>query len=654
QQLLDSTNTPVVRLLPSLWFGETHTTATFVDMMSTPICWAEVGAVETAIKQLWAEMLGARSLAYWEHWLGTVAEKSHPYPERIGLAIVIQAVEPVQLSGTLTIRTDSITIQAVRGLPKAMLESFPDSYHGPLPETLPLNWQPGYQDQLYQPVSNRLPDSQLAPCLSTTEAQKTALEVMLPETEQALLQVARQLQKWAAQPLRVEWLWPLTPNASLAIAQALGWPLLPSSPKLQMAASRLPRELMGYAASPGQVVGTALVIKPGEGLPTMAPQQIIVASEVAPDWLPLLKTAAAVVSEKGGLTCHAAILARELQLPAVVGLIEATHQLQTGDLLHLDGDRGLVEILTTPPSAIASAPKTLPDLTALESQTQIWLNLSQPDMVADLAALPVAGVGLLRSEWLMIPILDRQHPYQWLKNGQREILLERLTNQLRPIVQAFAPRPVHYRSLDVCSNEFAQLEGAPALESNPVLGIRGAFSYQQYPDFFQLELEVLQQLQSEGLTNLQLLLPFVRTVEEVQYCQTLIRAVGLDQHPLFELWIMAEVPSVLFLMSDYVAAGIQGIALGTNDLIQLLLGVDRDQPLLSAYFNERHSAVQAAIAQLIQQAQTLNIPCILCGVAAAHDPSFISDLVRQGITGISVDAAAIAAIVKEIQQTENT
>ena len=652
EPLLAALKTPVVRLLPSLWFGETGASAEFVEMIAAQMCWADVGAVETAIKQLWAEMVSARSLAYWQHWQRDVAGRSRPYPQDIGIAIIIQAVEPVQLSGTLTVRSDSIAIQAVEGLPKAISEAFPDSYHGHLPTTHPFTWQQGYQEHSYQPTGNSLPNSLLEDCLTATLTPTTAREIVSTDAEKALLKLAKHLQTWASKPLKVEWLWPLASTPSLHLAQALGWPLEPTASQPLATAHHPSHELLGYPASPGQVVGLALVIKPGDPLPASANQHIIVAAEVEPDWLPLLKTATAVVSEKGGLTCHAAILARELQLPAVVGLADATHRLQTGDVLRLDGDRGLIEPLQTQPATIPlSSP--LPQVSEIDCRTEIWLNLSQPELAAAMASLPVMGVGLLRSEWLMLTVLDRQHPYQWLDSDkQRETLLERLAAQLRPIAEAFFPRPVRYRSLDIRSNEFAQLNGAPPVESNPMLGVRGTFSYQQHPEFFQLELAVLKRLQSEGYTNLQLLLPFVRTVEEVQYCQQLIQAGGVDQSPGFELWMMAEVPSVLFLMPQYVAAGIQGIAIGTNDLTQLVLGVDRNQALLSARFDAHHPAMQAAIAQLIHQAQTLEIPCILCGVAPAHYADFVTFLVQQGVTGISLDAAAMEATIRATQQAE--
>lgn len=649
QPLLDVVGTSVVRLLPSLWIGEGYPSADLVQMMTTRYCWADVGTLEAAIKNLWMDMISAPSLAYWRYWRQGVSEGC-VYPKQIGLAVIAQRVEPVSVSGTLTVRSDRVTVQAVQGLPTAIVESCPDSYEGSLPDTPQFTWTVGYQELSYQPAeADESP--QLASCLTSTVIGSTASELIAPTIAAALLTLARQLNAWTAEPVQVEWCLPTTQSPSLQIFQALRWPRVPASQKrLWAAPAAALQELVGQPASPGRAIGQALVIAAGTALPTSARDHILVVSEVFPDWLPLLKTSTAVISERGGLTCHAAILARELGLPAVIGVADATQHIHTGDVLQLDGDRGQIKLTDQDFEAIAApAP---PQFTGADHRTEIWLNLSQPDLAHTLAVLPVAGVGLLRSEWLMMPVLNRQHPYWWIERGKSNQLLDRLIMQLRPILQAFAPRPVRYRSLDIRSNEFAQLEGAPAVEPNPMLGIRGAFSYQQQPKFFELELQLLKRLQDEGYTNLQLLLPFVRTVEEVQYCQRIISEARLDQVATFELWMMAEVPSVLFLLDQYVAAGIQGIAIGVSDLTQLLLGIDRDQAIFSTHFDNNHVAVQRAIAQIIQQANALQLPCTLCGVPAAQHSDLIMSVVQQGITGISVDAAAIETTVQAVQRAE--
>jgi pyruvate,water dikinase len=652
QTLIERLNAPVVRLVPSLWLGDDWSGATFGQILPQTLCWADAEILETALKQLWSGAVNAKSLAFWSHWVAQ--QPSHQGPPRVAIAVMIQVVEPARFSGTFTQRANGdIEIAMLRGLPDAIVESCPDLYQGPIPPQATFTWQPGYQERSYAPRlcldETRIGQS----CYGLTSLQRRASEVVDAATEQQLWSFAQRLVNTIPYPCKI--VWSLEPQTeTLKILQAQRWPLHPTGLQ-SMQRSQASLGLRGQGAAPGNSIGTALVVSPGDVLPTTAHHHIVIAQEVQPEWLPLLKSAVGVVSERGGMTCHAAVLARELGLPAVVGVVDATKHFETGAPLQIDGDRGLIKPLTALPPNVSTArspvfnPQILNDL-ATESQTTIWLNLSQPDLVSALADLPIAGVGLLRSEWLMLPVLERRHPYHWLATHQLADLREPLLNQLRPILHAFAPRPVRYRTLDIRSNEFAQLAGAPTVEANPMLGVRGTFSYRHYSAFYEFELQVLKELQDEGYTNVQVILPFVRTVDEIRFCQQAIHQIGLSQVAEFELWIMAEVPSVLFSLADYVAAGIQGIAIGTHDLTQLVLGIDRDQALFSEHFNETHPAVQTVIKQLMQQADDARLPCCLCGASPVHHPDFVTTMLHAGLRQISVDASALEPTARLIRQ----
>ncbi|MBD2047527.1 phosphoenolpyruvate synthase [Coleofasciculus sp. FACHB-64] len=468
--------------------------------------------------------------------------------------------------------------------------------------------------------------------------------------------------------------------------------------------------------------------------------KILVVKSITPDRLVLLKQAVAVVAEQGAMTCHAAIIARELGIPAVVGAVGATRLIQTGDAVLVDGDKGAVyrveaqagdrekilphsslstphaalstphsglptphaalstphsglptphAALSTPrPSALSPQPSVLspqpsvlsPQPSALSPQpsvlspqpsvlspqpsvlspqssvlaTQLLVNLSQPSSIKRAAQMPVDGVGLLRSELMLLEVLQGQHPQRWLQQQREDELREILAQQLCQFAEAFAPRPVFYRSLDLRSHEFQYLVGGSLghPEANPMLGMRGTFSYVSNPALFDVELAALVRVQQLGYTNVRLLLPFVRTVEEFSFCRRRVEQAGLSQSPQFQLWIVAEVPSVLFLLPDYVKAGVQGISIGTNDLTQLLLGVDRDQAQMAAAFDERHPAVTQAIAQLIQMAKQAGIPCCICGQAPAQYPELIDRLVQWGIPSISVELDAVERTYNAIARAE--
>jgi pyruvate,water dikinase len=258
--------------------------------------------------------------------------------------------------------------------------------------------------------------------------------------------------------------------------------------------------------------------------------------------------------------------------------------------------------------------------------------------------LAVDGVGLLRSELLALEVLDYQHPHAWLSAHRHQDFVERMAGAIAQVAAAFFPRPVWYRSLDLRSHEFGNLPGAEQhpTEMNPMLGLRGTLSYLHDPALFNLELAAIAQAQRQGYSNLHLLLPFVRTVEEFVFCRQQVIAAGLTTNAPLQLWIMAEVPSVIWLLPDYVQSGVQGISIGTNDLTQLVLAVDRDGGKVADDYGANHPAVMGAIAQLIQQARQLGIPCSVCGQAPAQYPALIPSLVKWGITSISVEMSAIA------------
>ncbi len=485
------------------------------------------------------------------------------------------------------------------------------------------------------------------------------------------------------------------------------------NPKSKIQNSLTPHPLIrGLAAAGGRVVANALVVVDPDEKPEIPPDVILVALSIAPNWLPLLQHVAGIVTQQGGLTSHSAILARELGIPAIVGAANATSLIQTGELVLLDGDRGEVyrvksptsgfvgtglselslgqtKLLMNPPLPTSAVPRQAdkqdnadrkipllpnPSLTSFRSEettsgpsrysripthvpiaTQLLLNLSQPSLISRVKDLPVDGVGLLRSELMAWQVLAGQHPKTWLGQNRGAELVELWQAQIIQFAQEFAPRPVFYRSLDWRSHEFLSFngEGASGHKAvNPMLGTRGTFSYVKDSTIFDLELSAIAAVQQKGYTNIHLLLPFVRTVEEFSFCRRCVEQAGLYQVAQFQLWIMAEVPSILFLLPEYVKAGVQGVSIGTNDLTQLLLGVDRDEGELAVAFDERHPVVMSAIAQIIQMAKQANIPCSICGQAPVRYPELIDSLVRWGITSISVEPEAVEQTYLAIASSE--
>jgi len=276
--------------------------------------------------------------------------------------------------------------------------------------------------------------------------------------------------------------------------------------------------------------------------------------------------------------------------------------------------------------------------------TQILVNLSEPSQVERVKDLPVDGVGLLRAEMMVLEALEGDHPRTLLEEGRGEEFVTRMAAGLTTFAAGFAPRPVTYRTIDFRTNEFSGLRGGERFEpheANPMIGYRGALRYTREPDVFALELDALRRVWDAGLRNLHVMLPFVRSTRELRRCRELIAHSGLLELPGFELWVMAEVPSVLFNLKEYAALGIRGISIGSNDLTQLLLGADRDNEVLAETFDERDPAVTAYLRELIPRARELGLRTSICGQAPSVHPEYAELLVRAGIDAISVSVDVI-------------
>src|SRR6058998_2569690 len=403
--------------------------------------------------------------------------------------------------------------------------------------------------------------------------------------------------------------------------------------------------VQGLAASPGLHAGRAkIVLNLQDAGRMMKEKDILVTRMTNPDWVPYMKIAGAIVTEDGGTTCHAAIVSREMGIPCIVGARNATKLMQMGQEYTVDAKSGVVynglveEVLkaTQPQHEI---PTVIP-ITA----TKIYVNISLPELAEKVERETHAdGVGLLRAEHMMLSVW--KHPRLLIEEGGGEKMVNAFAEGVRKVATPFAPKPVVYRCLDFKPDEFLGLPGGEKYEReaghvgpNPLLGFRGAFRYVKEPDVFRLECRAIRKVREEfKLTNVHVMLPFVRTLEDFRNAKKIMEEEGLKRSPDFKLWIMCEVPATVLLIDKFVLEGIDGISFGTNDLTMLILGIDRDDASIQEIYDERNLAVLRAMSHVIRICSEAGVTTSICGQAPSNYPEVVEFLVREGAVSMSVN-----------------
>lgn len=398
--------------------------------------------------------------------------------------------------------------------------------------------------------------------------------------------------------------------------------------------------LIGNPASPGIAFGPVKIIKGPTELNKIKSGDILVASYTNPDFVPAMKKAAAIITEKGGRTSHAAIVSRELGVPAVVGAEFATKILKDNQTVTVNGTTG--EIYDGKIIGYSNLKENYKSKDIFKTITKLYVNLAEPENAYLISKKNVDGVGLLRAEFIIAQM--GVHPKEFIKKNKEYLFINNLKNNLLKFVKAFNPRPVVYRATDFKTNEYSNLIGGGKYEpkeENPMLGFRGASRYINQEDVFKLELQAIKKIWDLGYRNLYLMIPFVRVPWELIKVKEIIKNTGLFDFLDFKLWIMVEVPYCALNLEDFIKIGIDGVSIGTNDLTMMLLGVDRDNENISYLYDERYPGIRKILREIVKTCKKHKITVSICGQAASDYPDLVKELIEEGITSISVNPDAI-------------
>lgn len=400
----------------------------------------------------------------------------------------------------------------------------------------------------------------------------------------------------------------------------------------------------GIPASPGIGTGPVKIIKSAKAISELRKGEVLVTEMTTPDFVPVMRKAAAIITDKGGQTSHAAIVSRELGVPCVIGTIKATTVLKNGQFVTVNGAEGKVSEPSFLEKANLEFGETqtakkwdVQDLKTLKTATKVYINLSEPDLASEMSKMNVDGVGLLRAEFMIAQI--GIHPKKLIRDRRKNVFIKKMAEGMEIFAKAFEPRPVVYRATDFKTNEYQHLVGGKAFEveeENPLIGYRGAFRFISDPEVFKLELQALHKVR-QSYKNLHLMIPFVRTPSECFQVKKLIAEDGLFRSPSFQFWMMVEVPSNVILIEDFLRIGLDGVSIGSNDLTMLTLGIDRDNENLVSIFDEQSPAVLWALEKVIKTCHKYKVTSSICGQAPSVFPQLTQKLVRWGITSVSVN-----------------
>ena len=594
------------------------------------------------IRKCWASLFEARAIFY--------REENDFEHSKVYIAVVVQKMANADKAGVM------FTVNPSTGEEIALIEgSWGLGESVVSGDVTPDNYQVDKKNN--EIINVTISDKKV---MYTNDENGTSVKVDVPEDKRnervlsdseliQLTEMGKRVQAHYGEPMDTEWAFE---NGVLFLLQARPITTLGDVEEQKDESAEDVGEVLvrGLGASPGMAAGSVKIVFDIDELDKIKDGDIMVTTMTTPDMVPAMRRASGIVTDEGGVTCHASIISRELGIPCVVGTGNATATLVENNGVTLDGKKGLVfDGISETKSEEVSAVSV--EAAPIITVTEVKANVSMPEAAEKAAATGADGVGLLRTEHLMLT--SGIHPGKFIADGREDELIDTIADNVQIVADAFYPKPVWYRTLDAPTDEFITLEGGEnePREHNPMLGWRGIRRELDQPEILKCEFKAIKKLHEKGYTNIGIMIPLSQNPEELKKAKELCSEVGFEPHKDVDFGMMVEIPAAAIMIDEYIKVGIDFVSLGTNDLTQYTLAVDRNNEFVAKHYSEEHPAVMKLIERTIRKCAEAGVKCSICGQAGSV-PHIVEKLVEFGITSVSSNTDAIADVRKTVARAE--
>ncbi|MBM4241704.1 MAG: phosphoenolpyruvate synthase [Euryarchaeota archaeon] len=621
--------------------------ASFAGQQDTYLNIRGVEEVAKNVQKCWASLFGARAIFY--------REENNFDHSKVYIAVVVQEMVDAEKAGVMftshpSTGEEKILIEAAWGLGEAVVSGTvtPDTYWVDKKTGEILDSKVSEKNIMFKkdPVKGKTVKVEVPDDMKTKK--------VLDDDEIAdLVELGNRIHKHYDFPQDTEW---AIENDKVFMLQSRPVTTLDktgiSEEKDEEEESERTILTKGLGASPGMASGAVKIVRKIDELDKVEKGDVLVTVMTTPDMVPAMKRADGIITDEGGVTCHAAIVSRELGIPCVVGTSDATKILSENEIVTLDGNKGLVfkgKLKGVEKREVEETPTFVQP--SILTVTDVKVNVSMPEAAKRAAATGADGVGLLRTEHMMLTY--GVHPKKFIKDGREDELIKILVENILKVVDVFYPKPVWYRTLDAPTDEFKTLEGGEdePYEHNPMLGWRGIRRELDEPEILKAEFKAIKKLHEQGYTNIGIMLPLVQHPDELKKAKEIAREVGLKPQKNIEFGIMVETPAAAMVIEDFIAEGIDFASFGTNDLTQYTLAIDRNNENVSGLYTEGHPAVLKLIERVIKKCNKAGVKTSICGQAGSI-PYIVEKLVELGIDSVSANTDAVLTVRETVARIE--